>query len=178
IPMAALDAVMIMVSISTFSWSSIRNLRQYPLSTNLVMIVTVIVVVATHNLAYGVVAGTLLAAMFFANKIAYYLDVSSTKDPEYSHRTYYVTGQVFFGSADRFARSFDLKESLETLTIDLRGAHFWDITAVAALDKVVLKLRSAGIAVDVIGMNSATATLVDRFGVHDKPGGIDALMKH
>ncbi|MBP0947699.1 SulP family inorganic anion transporter [Pseudomonas alliivorans] len=178
IPMAALVAVMIMVSISTFSWGSIRNLRQYPLSTNLVMIVTVIVVVATHNLAYGVVAGTLLAAMFFANQMAYYLDVSSKRDPEYSHRTYYVTGQVFFGSADRFARSFDLKESLGTLTIDLRDAHFWDITAVAALDKVVLKLRSAGIAVDVIGMNSATATLVDRFGVHDKPGGIDSLMKH
>ncbi len=86
IPMAALVAVMIMVSISTFSWSSIRNLRQYPLSTNLVMIVTVVVVVATHNLAYGVVAGTLLAAMFFANKIAYYLDVSSKQDLSLIHK--------------------------------------------------------------------------------------------
>lgn len=178
IPMAALVAVMIMVSISTFSWGSIRNLREYPLSTNIVMIVTVVVVVATHNLAYGVIAGTLLAAMFFANKIAHFLEVISQRDPEFSHRTYYVTGQVFFGSADRFTNSFDLKEKLETLTIDLREAHFWDITAVAALDKVVLKLRRAGVAVDVIGMNRATATLVDRFGVHDKPDGIDTLIGH
>lgn len=178
IPMAALVAVMIMVSISTFSWASLRNLRQYPLSTNIVMIVTVVVVVATDNLAFGVVAGTLLAAMFFANKIAHYLDVTSRRDPENPHRTYYVTGQVFFGSADRFSSAFDLRERLDTLTIDLRHAHFWDITAVAALDKVVLKLRREGIHVDVIGMNQATSTLVDRFGVHDKPDGIDTLIGH
>ncbi|MFU3924526.1 SulP family inorganic anion transporter [Pseudomonas citronellolis] len=178
IPMAALVAVMIMVSISTFSWSSIRNLKEYPLSTNIVMVVTVGVVVTTHNLAFGVVAGTLLAAMFFANKIAHYLDVSSKRDPEHRHRTYYVTGQVFFGSAERFINAFDPGEELDTLTIDLREAHFWDITAVAALDKVVLKLRRAGVQVDVIGMNQATATLVDRFGVHDKPDGIDSLMGH
>ena len=178
IPMAALVAVMIMVSISTFSWGSIRNLKNYPLSTNIVMIVTVVVVVATHNLAFGVVAGTLLAAMFFANKIGHYLDVTSKRDRENAHRTYYVTGQVFFGSADRFSNAFDLKEQLDTLTIDLREAHFWDITAVAALDKVVLKLRREGIHVDVIGMNQATSTLVDRFGIHDKPDGVDTLMGH
>lgn len=74
--------------------------------------------------------------------------------------------------------SFDLRENVETLAIDLREAHFWDITAVAALDKVVLKLRRAGISVDVVGMNRATATLVDRFGVHDKPDAIDSLMGH
>jgi SulP family sulfate permease len=178
IPMAALVAVMIMVSISTFNWDSIRNLNKYPLSTNIVMVVTVVVVVATDNLAFGVVAGTLLAAMFFANKIGHHLDVSSTRDPEHPHRTYQVTGQVFFGSADRFIRSFDLKEPLETLAIDLRAAHFWDITAVAALDKVVLKLRRLGVHVDVIGMNQASATLVDRFGIHDKPGGLETPMGH
>ncbi|MFA0927627.1 SulP family inorganic anion transporter [Pseudomonas syringae pv. tagetis] len=175
IPMAALVAVMIMVSIS---WESIRNLKQYPLSTNIVMVVTVIVVVATHNLAYGVLVGSLLAAMFFASKIGRYLDVTSRRDPEHSHRTYYVTGQVFFASAERFMASFDLRENVETLAIDLHEAHFWDITAVAALDKVVLKLRRAGISVDVVGMNQATATLVDRFGVHDKPERIDSLMGH
>ncbi|MFP3851576.1 SulP family inorganic anion transporter [Pseudomonas sp. W5-01] len=178
IPMAALVAVMIMVSISTFSWDSIRNLNKYPLSTNIVMVVTVVVVVATDNLAFGVVAGTLLAAMFFANKIGHQLEVSSTRDPEHPHRTYEVTGQVFFGSADRFIRSFDLKEPLETLAIDLREAHFWDITAVAALDKVVLKLRRLGVQVDVIGMNQASATLVDRFGIHDKPDGLETPMGH
>lgn len=176
IPMAALVAVMIMVSISTFSWGSIRNLKQYPLSTNIVMIVTVVVVVATHNLAFGVVVGTLLAAMFFANKIGHYLGVTSKRDLKNAHRTYYVTGQVFFGSADRFSNAFNLKEQLDTLTIDLREAHFWDITAVAALDKVVLKLRREGIHVDVIGMNQATSTLVDRFGVYDKPDRVDTLM--
>lgn len=178
IPMAALVAVMIMVSISTFSWDSIRNLKKYPLSTNIVMVVTVVVVVATDNLAFGVVAGTLLAAMFFANKIGHQLEVCSTRDPEHPHRTYEVTGQVFFGSADRFIRSFDLKEPLETLVVDLREAHFWDITAVAALDKVVLKLRRLGVHVDVIGMNQASATLVDRFGIHDKPGGLETPMGH
>jgi len=178
IPMAALVAVMIMVAISTFSWNSIRNLKAYPLSTNLVMLVTVGVVVATHNLAYGVVAGTLLAAMFFANKIGHYLDVSSTRDSEHDHRFYYVSGQVFFASAERFIRSFDPREKLEGITIDLREAHFWDITAVAALDKVVLKLRQTGARVDVIGMNRATATLVDRFGVHDKPEGVGEVMGH
>jgi len=178
IPMAALVAVMIMVSISTFSWGSIRSLKEYPLSTNIVMVVTVVVVVATHNLAYGVVAGTLLAAMFFANKIAHYLNIASKHDPEHSHRTYYVVGQVFFGSADRFTNAFDLNEKLETLTIDLRDAHFWDITAVAALDKVVLKLRREGVQVDVIGMSRATSTLVDRFGVHDKPDAIETLISH
>ncbi|WP_268800181.1 SulP family inorganic anion transporter [Pseudomonas huanghezhanensis] len=178
IPMAALVAVMIMVSISTFNWASIRNLKEYPLSTNIVMVVTVVVVVATDNLAFGVVAGTLLAAMFFANKIGHYLAVTSRRDPQFPHRTYYVTGQVFFGSAERFTNAFDLKEQLETLTIDLRDAHFWDITAVAALDKVVLKLRREGVQVDVIGMNQATSTIVDRFGVHDKPDGIDSLMGH
>lgn len=178
IPMAALVAVMIMVSVSTFSWGSIRNLKEYPLSTNIVMLVTVVVVVATHNLAFGVVAGTLLASMFFANKIGHYLEVTSKRDPENAHRTYCVTGQVFFGSADRFSNAFDLKERLDTLTIDLREAHFWDITAVAALDKVVLKLRRESIHVDVIGMNQATLTLVDRFGVHDKSNGIDTFMGH
>lgn len=178
IPMAALVAVMIMVSVSTFSWGSIRNLKEYPLSTNIVMLVTVVVVVATHNLAFGVVAGTLLASMFFANKIGHYLEVTSKRDPENAHRTYCVTGQVFFGSADRFSNAFDLKERLDTLTIDLREAHFWDITAVAALDKVVLKLHRESIHVDVIGMNQATLTLVDRFGVHDKSNGIDTFMGH
>ncbi|KGS14339.1 sulfate transporter, partial [Pseudomonas coronafaciens] len=159
-------------------WGSIRNLKEYPLSTNIVMVVTVVVVVATHNLAYGVLVGSLLAAMFFASKIAHYLDVSSQRDPLHSQHTYYVTGQVFFASADRFMASFDLRESVEAVVIDLREAHFWDITAVAALDKVVLKLRRAGASVEVIGMNRATTTLVDRFGVHDKPDGIDSLMGH
>lgn len=176
IPMAALVAVMIMVSIGTFSWASLRDLKQYPLTTNLVMIVTVVVVVWTHNLAYGVIAGVLLAAMFFANKIGRLLSIDSSREGE--TRRYEVIGQVFFASADRFADAFDVKEPLANVVIDLSRAHFWDITAVGALDKVVLKFRSAGTQVDLVGLNKASATIVDRFGVHDKPDALDQLLSH
>lgn len=178
IPMAALVAVMIMVSIGTFSWDSLRNLKKHPLSTNIVMVVTVVVVVATHNLAFGVLAGALLAAMFFANKVGHYMAISSSLDEAGEHRSYNVTGQVFFSSADKFVAAFDFKEALNKVTIDLNRAHFWDITAVAALDKVVIKFRREGTEVEVLGLNEASATIVDRFGVHDKPDAIDQLMGH
>ncbi|MBV6013979.1 SulP family inorganic anion transporter [Pseudomonas aeruginosa] len=178
IPMAALVAVMIMVSIGTFSWDSLRNLKKHPLSTNIVMVVTVVVVVATHNLAFGVLAGVLLAAMFFANKVGHYMAITSSLDEAGEHRSYAVTGQVFFSSADKFVAAFDFKEALNKVTIDLNRAHFWDITAVAALDKVVIKFRREGTEVEVLGLNEASATIVDRFGVHDKPDAIDQLMGH
>ncbi|HCF4447188.1 TPA: SulP family inorganic anion transporter, partial [Pseudomonas aeruginosa] len=178
IPMAALVAVMIMVSIGTFSWDSLRNLKKHPLSTNIVMVVTVVVVVATHNLAYGVLAGVLLAAMFFANKVGHYMDIASSLDEAGEHRSYTVIGQVFFSSADKFIAAFDFKEAVDKVTIDLSRAHFWDITAVAALDKVVIKFRREGTEVEVLGLNEASATIVDRFGVHDKPDAIDQLMGH
>jgi SulP family sulfate permease len=178
IPMAALVAVMIMVSIGTFSWDSIRNLKQFPLSTNIVMLATVAVTVFTHNLAYGVFVGVLLAAMFFANKIGHFLYIDSTADKEGTQRTYTVVGQVFFSSADKFVAAFDFKEAVDKVIIDLSRAHFWDITAVAALDKVVIKLRREGTDVEVLGLNQASATIVDRFGVHDKPDAVDQLMGH
>lgn len=178
IPMAALVAVMIMVSIGTFNWSSIVNLKTYPLSTNIVMIVTVVVVVATHNLAYGVFAGVLLASLFFANKVSHYMAVDSVLDDNKTTRTYRVAGQIFFRSADKFAESFDVKETLENVVIDLTHAHFWDITSVSALDKVVLKFRRENIAVEVIGLNEASATIIDDFGVHHKPDAIDRVMNH
>ena len=178
IPMAALVAVMIMVSIGTFSWDSIRNLKEHPLSTNIVMVVTVIVVVATHNLAFGVLAGVLLAALFFANKIGHFMIVSSDLDEASETRTYRVVGQVFFSSSEKFTASFDFKEAVDKVVIDLSRAHFWDITAVGALDKVVIKFRREGADVEVIGLNEASATIVDRFGVHDKPDAVDHLMGH
>lgn len=176
IPMAALVAVMIMVSIGTFSWASLRDLQKYPLSTNLVMIVTVVVVVWTHNLAYGVLAGVLLAAMFFANKIGRLLAIDS--ELINGTRRYRVIGQVFFASADQFVAAFDTRESLENVVIDLTDAHFWDITAVGALDKIVLTFRGAGTEVDLVGLNQASATLVDRFAMHGKPDALDQLLKH
>ncbi|MBR9882765.1 MAG: SulP family inorganic anion transporter, partial [Oceanospirillales bacterium] len=183
IPMAALVAVMIMVSIGTFSWESIINLKKHPLSTNLVMLVTVAIVVATHNLALGVFAGVLLAALFFANKIGQYLYIDSEYiDNEQidggNLRRYRVVGQVFFSSSEKFTAAFDFKEDVERVSIDLSQAHFWDITAVSALDKVVLKFRREGTEVEVIGLNEASATIVDRFAVHDKPEAVDQLMGH
>ncbi|MDP3976986.1 MAG: SulP family inorganic anion transporter [Pseudomonas sp.] len=178
IPMAALVAVMIMVSIGTFSWDSLRNLKQHPLSTNIVMVATVVVVVLTHNLAYGVLVGVLLAAMFFANKIGHFMYISSQADNDGTQRSYKVVGQVFFSSADKFVAAFDFKEAVDKVSIDLSRAHFWDITAVAALDKVVLKFRREGTEVEVLGLNQASATIVDRFGVHDKPDAVDQLMGH
>jgi SulP family sulfate permease len=178
IPMAALVAVMIMVSIGTFSWDSIINLTRYPLSTNLVMLATVAVVVATHNLAYGVFVGVLLAAMFFANKIGHYLHIGSELNAHGSERRYQVVGQIFFSSADKFVASFDFKEALDRVVIDLSKAHLWDITAVGALDKVVIKFRREGTSVSLIGLNEASATIVDRFGEHDKPDAVDHLGGH
>ncbi|MEA1079244.1 SulP family inorganic anion transporter [Marinobacter qingdaonensis] len=178
IPMAALVAVMIMVSIGTFSWESIRNLKEHPLSTNIVMLVTVIVVVATHNLAFGVLAGVLLAALFFANKIGHYMMVDSELDEQTETRTYRVVGQVFFSSSEKLLQAFDFKEAVDNVVIDLSRAHFWDITAVGALDKAVIKFRREGADVEVIGLNEASATIVDRFGVHDKPEAVDHLMGH
>ena len=178
IPMAALVAVMIMVSIGTFSWDSIRNLKTFPLSTNIVMLATVAVTVYTHNLAYGVFVGVLLAAMFFANKIGHFLYINSEAASDGSQRTYTVVGQVFFSSADKFVAAFDFKEAVSKVIIDLSRAHFWDITAVAALDKVVIKLRREGTEVEVLGLNKASATIVDRFGVHDKENATDLLSGH
>jgi len=176
IPMAALVAVMIMVSIGTFSWDSIVNLKKHPLSTNIVMLTTVAVVVATHNLAIGVFVGVLLASLFFANKIGRFLVIKSEKDGDQDRRHYRVVGQVFFASADKFADSFDFKEVVEHVTIDLSHAHFWDITSVASLDKVVIKFRREGTEVEVLGMNEATRTVVDKFGVYDKPEEVEKLM--
>lgn len=176
IPMAALVAVMIMVSIGTFSWDSIVNLKKHPLSTNIVMLTTVAVVVATHNLAIGVFVGVLLASLFFANKIGRFLVIKSQKNGDQEQRLYQVVGQVFFASADKFADSFDFKEVVEHVTIDLSHAHFWDITAVASLDKVVIKFRREGTEVEVLGMNEATRTVVDKFGVYDKPEEVEKLM--
>ena len=178
IPMAALVAVMIMVSIGTFSWESVRNLRKNPKSSSIVMTATVVVVVATHNLALGVMVGVLLSALFFAHKISKVLHVGSTLSEDGLTRVYQVTGQVFFSSAERFIAAFDLKEAVERVSIDVRRAHFWDITAVGALDKVIIKFRREGTEVEVVGLNKASETMVDRFAVHDKPEAVAALMGH
>jgi SulP family sulfate permease len=178
IPMAALVAVMIMVSIGTFNWSSIRNLRAHPRSSSAVMLATVVVTVMTHDLAKGVLTGVLLSGFFFAQKVGQILRVRSQAGEQGRTRTYEVSGQVFFASAERFADAFDYKEVIDRVRIDVSRAHFWDITAVSALDKVVLKFRREGTEVEVVGLNEASATMVDRFAVHDKDDGADLLLGH
>ncbi|ANB03368.1 SulP family inorganic anion transporter [Ectothiorhodospira sp. BSL-9] len=182
IPMAALVAVMIMVAIGTFSWNSIKNMKDHPLSTNIVMITTVAVTVFTHNLALGVLSGVLLAALFFANKVSQFMfvgaDTDTRPDEHTLHRTYRVYGQVFFASTEKFMQAFNFREDLDKVTIDLSRAHFWDISSVAALDRVVVNFRREGAEVEIIGMNEATATIVDRHAVHDKPDAADRLMGH
>ncbi len=178
IPMAALVAVMIMVGIGTFNWSSIRNLGHHPKSSSIVMVSTVIVVVWTHDLARGVLVGVLLSALFFARRVAEYFEIKTTTTPDGESRRYEVVGQVFFASADRFIASFDFKEAVERVTIDLTQAHFWDITAIAALDTVVLKFRREGTFVEILGLNDASGTMVDTFALHDKPDAAARLLAH
>ncbi len=177
IPMAALVAVMIMVSIGTFNWDSVRKLRVHPKSSSIVMVATVVVVVATHDLAKGVLVGVLLSGLFFARKVGQVLHISSVTSEDKTSRTYSVTGQVFFASADSFVAGFDFKNAIERVRIDVSDAHFWDITAVTALDKVVLKFKREGTEVEILGLNRASATLVDKLAVHDKPGA-ERLMGH
>ena len=168
IPMAALVAVMIMVSIGTFNWESLREFKTHPMSFNVVMLATVITTVFTHNLAYGVLVGVLLSSLFFANKIGQFLSILSELDDENNTRYYYVQGQVFFSSTTQFLNSFDTKEALDQVVIDVSQAHFWDVTAVDTLDKLVIRFQREGIDVKVVGLNSASRTIIDKFSIHDR----------
>ena len=168
IPMPSLVAVMIMVSIGTFSWKSIRDLRIHPWQSSVVMVVTVVVVVWTHDLAQGVAAGVILSGLFFASKVRGLFHVTSSLSDDGRTRTYNVSGEVFFASTERFADAFDFKEVLDAVVIDVSNAHFCDISAVGILDKAILKFRREGARVDVIGLNEKSAMMVQRFGEHDK----------
>jgi SulP family sulfate permease len=176
IPMPALVAVMIMVSIGTFSWASFKNMRRHPKSSSIVMLATTITVIFTHNLAIGVGVGVLLSALFFARKVSQVLRVVSGREGEC--RTYTVSGQLFFASSEAFVNEFDFKEVLSKVIIDVSHAHFWDLTAVSCLDKVVLKFRREGTEVGILGLNEASATLVDRLGTHDKPDALERMLSH
>jgi len=168
VPVAALTAVMIMVSINTFSWRSLARLRTNPMSSSIVMLATVVAVVATGDLSIGVLIGVLLSGVFFAGKVARLSRVSSSLSDDGRLRTYMVEGQVFFASAGTFAESVDVLEPVKKIVIDVSAAHFWDISAVAALDRVVQKARRRGHVVEVVGLNAASATMIERFGSHDK----------
>ena len=142
------------------------------------MIATVVTVVYTHNLAIGVLVGVLLSGIFFAGKIAQLFRITSTLSADGRQRTYVLEGQLFYGAAEDFADAFDFREALDRVTIDVSQAHIWDISSVQALDMAILKFRREGSEVEVVGMNDATETLVDKLAIHDKPGAMDKLMGH
>ena len=165
IPMAALVAVMIMVSVTTFQWDSVKKFKQHPLSFNVVMLTVVIIVLSTHNLALGVLIGVLLSALFIINKLENSVKVESILINN-QNRTYYIFGQIFFSSSDRFFQFFDFSENLESVTIDLNHAHIWDVTSVNMLLNVIKKFEALGIAVQLIGLNDASSTLIVKYNSH------------
>jgi len=180
VPMPALVAVMIMVSIGTFSWTSIANLRRHPPTSSFVMVATVVVVVFTHDLALGVLVGVLLSGIFFANKVRQMFDVTRTRRPHSA--VYTVTGQIFFASVDRLLREIgpegEYEDASTHVVIDVSKAHFWDISAIGALDKVVDRMRRHGRHVRIVGMNTASADLVDKFALEDRMGLETGLAPH
>ncbi|NET57951.1 MAG: SulP family inorganic anion transporter [Symploca sp. SIO2E6] len=178
IPMAALVAVMIMVSISTFSWNSLRNIRYIPKSETAVMITTVIITILTHNLAIGVIVGVALSTIFFSRKIAALVFVDSLLKEDGIERIYSINGHIFFVSVENFLNAFDFREELAKVTINLTHAHLWDQSAVDAVDKIVLRFRKRGVKVELIGLNDASATLLDRLATHDKPDALENMANH
>ena len=164
IPMAALVAVMIMVSISTFDWGSIKNFKHNPKSSNIVMIATVIVVVATHNLAIGVLVGVLLSALFLAQKLENDVHIETSRHGD--TRIYDVRGQLFFSSSERFSQAFDSQENVKHVVIDLTHSHIWDVTTVASLDSIIEKFQKNNIQVTVKGLNEASSIMIDKYGKH------------
>ena len=172
IPMAALVAVMVVVSISTFDWSSIRPdvIRRNPRSETAVMVTTVAIVVFTHNLAVGVLCGVLLSAVFFARNVAHLVEVNDIVDPDHNVRIYHVTGELFFASTNELVHAFDYFEETPNVVIDLTDAHIWDGSAVAVLDTIVAKFERHGTHAEIAGLNPSSSQLHRRLSGHTSSG--------
>jgi len=177
IPLAALVSVMVFVSISTFDWSSLKNVLKLPKTDAAVMVITVGVVVSTHNLAIGVIVGILLSAIFFAAKISK-VKVTSKKINSSNTRIYSVEGQLFFASVTDFVSAIDYKDDVETVEIDLSHAHVWDESGVSAIDKIILKLHENGINTKIIGLNGSSKSIIESIGIYNKPGALKRTMNH
>ncbi|WP_209124886.1 SulP family inorganic anion transporter [Alkalihalobacillus sp. BA299] len=170
IPMAALAGVMIMVSIGTFDWNSLKTLHKIPRTDATVMVVTVVTVVVTHDLAKGVLAGVVLSAIFFAAKISK-VHVTSMMATGGKKRVYRVRGQIFFASVTDFMTNFNFKEEIDTVEIDLSEAHLWDDSAIGALDKIEMKFEQSNIKVEFTGLNKESSQLMDKIGGASKASG-------
>lgn len=168
IPMAALVAVMIVVSLGTFDWKSVTQIRSIPLQSTVVMLATTVTVVLTHDLSKGVMLGVVLSAVFFMRKVGKTLVVTEIETPVAGVLRYRVAGQLFFASADLFTASFEHHGHPVEVEIDMTGAHLWDLTGAAALDKVVFRYRRQGAVVRVLGLNAAANSLIARVGQFEK----------
>ena len=178
IPLGALVAVMIMVSIGTFDWAALRSIRTTPKGEVIVTVATIATVMVTQDLARGVLVGVIMSALLFARRIAYLSAVHLEESEDGAVHTYRVQGQVFFASTTALIAAFDFEKKVECVVIDLTQAHLWDSTATAALDKVVLKYRRQGTVVEVIGLNKASADLLDQVGVHNKADAATKVGTH
>ncbi|WNF37515.1 SulP family inorganic anion transporter [Bacillaceae bacterium IKA-2] len=170
IPMAALAGVMFMVAIGTFDWNSIRTLHKIPRTDAIVMVVTVLTVVITHNLAIGVLTGVVLSALFFGAKISK-VHVTSQFSNSGQKKTYFVDGQLFFVSVTDFIDSFDFKDDVKEVEIDFTRAHLWDDSAIGAIDKVEMKYEQNGVTVLLTGMDKESSTLMKKIGGLSKNSG-------
>jgi len=161
IPMAALVAVMVVVAVATFDWTSLKlnTLKRTPKTETLVMVVTVAVVVVTHNLAYGVLAGVLVAMIVFARRAAVLASMESVLDRTGTVRSYVVTGELFFASTNELVHQFDLQDGAREVVIDLTEANVWDSSAVATLDAVVARFAARGIEARIVGLTTHSAEL-------------------
>ncbi|MGI8387706.1 SulP family inorganic anion transporter [Robertmurraya sp. P23] len=177
IPMAALVGVMIMVSIGTFDWGSVKSLHKTPITDTIVMIATVLTVLMTHDLSKGVLVGIILSAIFFASKISK-VNVTTLASDQSHKKFYRVSGQLFFASVTDFVECFNYNENVKEITIDLTEAHLWDDSAVGAIDKIVIKYHQNGIKVNLVGLNKESNKLIDKLAVHNKPGGLEKVVGH
>ncbi|WP_425517566.1 SulP family inorganic anion transporter [Paenibacillus agaridevorans] len=163
IPMPVLVGIMIMVAIGTFDWSSFSYLRKAPKTDALVMLITVIVVVATHDLSKGVISGVILSAIFFVAKIS---RLEVRKRQASGDLVFDVKGQLFFASAEGFIKSFDFTVSDQQIVIDFSNAHIWDDSGVGAVDRVVIKYRENNNEVTVKGLDASSKKIIDRLAVY------------
>jgi high affinity sulfate transporter 1 len=177
IPMAALVGVMMMVSIGTFDWSSLKMLHKTPVTDTIVMLATVITVLMTNDLSKGVLVGIVLSAVFFAAKISK-VKVTSPSSIGVNKKVYHVSGQLFFASVFDFIEGFDYKENVKEVDLDLSQAHLWDDSAVGAIDKVVLKYHQNGVKVNLLGLDKESTQLMDKLAIHSKPGGLNKIVNH
>ncbi len=168
IPMAALVAVMIMVSVGTFDWHSVRpaTLRRMPLSETAVMLTTVAVTVGTHNLAYGVISGVVVAALMFARRVAHMTEVVDVASPDPDTRVYAVVGELFWASSNDLVYQFDYTGDPANVVIDLSRAHVWDASTVATLDAITTKYAAKGTTVTITGLDEASAQRHARLAGH------------